>query len=139
MKLKAFAVFAVIALTHCVRLVPYLPQTTVAEPQAEIEKIIMSNAGYGIVRVEFKPGYFTVASLSGYGTWQQSLRYEQVKKIEIYAARGVHRVVATDMQGEETFSWGVKGIADAQALADAIASQISSEAPTSARSSSPAR
>ena len=124
----------VVLLSGCAKLMPYLPSTTVADPHGQIEKIIMSNTGMGVTHVEFKPGYFTVASLSAYGAFQQSLRYELVRKIDILKTGGVHRVIVSDPEGNEIFIWGVTSVEDAYALADAIASEVATTpAPATAK------
>ena len=97
----------------------------VAEPQAQIARIIESNLGTAkSVDVQFAADHFVARSKAESGSTQQTLTYARVAQIEIVSQTNndskVFAVLVADASYRSFFQWGVASYDDAKALADAI-------------------
>ncbi len=97
----------------------------VAEPQAQITRVIQANPGTAkSADVQFEDDHFIARSKTASGSMQQTLTYARVAQIEIVLQTNndekVYAVLVAGSSYRPFFQWGVEKYDDAKALADAI-------------------
>jgi hypothetical protein len=110
--------FALLLLAACAHHLEYTPDPgRSAAPAEDMTSVLQATHRGFPVNITFLGDSFTVQQ----GPWEQTVRYEDIVRIEIVKKHGDHNVYVNDSSGTRRFEWGLETEGDAKHLADAIA------------------